>query len=134
MTKAQKFAREYHSKERVAWIQSLRSVASGRWAKNADRVVWAVHTCWWYIGTPPYVIGEHKLPCDPRGSMLMEHNKPTEFIAHAEASPANYGEFGLLAFAAAYHSNVIVRATGKPTSFNSWAHYNALLKAAGCVA
>jgi hypothetical protein len=87
---------------------------------------YAVHTCWWGFDTYYSISGNARgLPCDPRGSVLMQ-GPADKFIEAAEKNPDHYGEHKLLAFAAAFHGNVLTL-TGKPTSFEGWVSYNILL-------
>jgi len=95
---------------------------------RGKRAYFAVHTCWWGFDTYYTVPGAaHGLPCDPRGSVLMEAPAP-DFIASAEKNPDYYGKHGLRAFAAAFHGNVLTL-NGRPTSFAGWEVYNQLLDA-----
>ena len=93
-------------------------------------VTYAVHTCWWGAGgdaflyTIPTGTG-HGLPCDPRGSVLMQGTLP-EFLKAAKANPDHYGRHGLDAFMAAYHGNLLTD-EDKPTSLGGWEQYNQLL-------
>lgn len=93
------------------------------YAKNADRLVYGFQTPWWKVGNPCYTT-IHRLPCGPRSEMLLETDKPLDFIAQAEANPTHYGKHGLRAFVAAYHGNLIVESNKRPTSFDSWDQYN----------
>jgi len=96
-------------------------------AKQSNRLVYAMNTCWWKIGGPIYSHLDCNLPCGPRSEMLLEMDNPLEFIELAEKNPEHYGKYGLDAFVAAYHGNVIVAKTGLPTSLESWDKYNELL-------
>lgn len=97
-------------------------------AQRKHRLVYALQTCWWKLGDPCYTTSsEHgRLPCGPRGEMLLETDNPLAFIKAAEDNPEHYGRNGLDAFAAAYDGNLVTD-TGAPTSFNSWDDYNALI-------
>lgn len=97
-------------------------------ARKADRLVYAARTCWWKVGDPIYRLPDTQLPCDPRGSVLFETDKPLDFIEAAEKNQNHYGKHGLEAFVAAYHGNVTTDA-GRPTSFDSWDEYNTLIDA-----
>lgn len=98
-------------------------------AQQSNRLVYAMSTCWWKIGNPIYrTLGEHPLPCGPRGEMLLETDDPIGFIAAAENSEGHYGKHGLKAFVASYHGNLVTD-DGKPTSFNTWQEYNNLIEA-----
>ena len=94
-------------------------------AKEYDRLVYGVNTCWWKIGDPIYK-HENDLPCGPRGEVLLETDDPVGFMEAAFKNPGHYGKYGLDAFVAAYHGNVIT-IDGKPTSFETWDKYNELL-------
>lgn len=104
----------------------VRTIADVRQAAEPI-IYYAVHTCWWSESCMHYqlkVMGRG-LPCDPRGSVLMEAHDPAKFLGNAEENPAHYGRHGLRAFEAALHGNVTVG--GLPTSFSSWEEYNQLL-------
>ncbi len=98
--------------------------------KPHARVLYAVSTCWWCIDAPPEFVNpryeKHGLPCDPRGSMLMETNNLKRWLQAAKDNPDHYGKHGLLAFMAAYHGNVCAT-NGNPTSASSWQEYNDLI-------
>ena len=98
-----------------------------RLAGRSGRLVYAISSCWWFIGDPPY---RHRsgLPCGPRGEMLMETDKPLDFINAAEENPEFYGKRGLRTFVAAYHGNVRVAETDLPTSLKTWEEYSDLIK------
>lgn len=103
-----------------------------QWAANPTReCVYAVSTPWWSLyddAWMPYTSG--RLPCDPRGSMLMQGNL-AKFWEHAKANESHYGIEGIDALVAAFHGNVeVLTADGRgwrPTSLNSWDAYNQLL-------
>ena len=90
-------------------------------------VCYAVHTCWWCIlSDNPYSLPpDHQLPCDPRGSVLMQ-GELGKFLEAAKANPDHYGKHGLKAFMAAYHGNLLTD-DGRPTSLERWAKYNEIL-------
>lgn len=97
-------------------------------AARSGIIVYAVHTCWWTASwNDVYKLPELGVPCDPRGSVLMQTDKPDQFIAAAEANPDHYGKYGLQAFMAAYHGNVRVADNHKPTSLEGWEAYNKLI-------
>jgi len=96
-------------------------------AKGANRLVYAVQTCWWKIGDPIYKHPATNLPCGPRGEMLLETGNPTGFIELAEKNPEHYGRHGLRAFVTAYHGNVVTKKGKLPTSLVGWERYNDLL-------
>ena len=93
-------------------------------AELSDRLVYGAQTCWWKIGDPIYK--RDNLPCGPRGEMLLETDKPLDFIKQAEENPDHYGRHGLEAFLAAYHGHIITE-DGLPTSFESWDRYNDII-------
>ena len=98
-------------------------------AKLSNRLVYGAQSCWWKIGSPCYqtpVDSGIKLPCGPRGELLLETDNPMAFIAVAEKNPSHYGKHGIEAFVAAYHENVIDE-NGLPTSLKNWDDYNQLL-------
>jgi len=110
-------------------LDDIKAKAS-RLKGNADaRLVYAVHSPWWNL-CPPwlYTIGgkPRGIPCDPRGSVLLETGKFDEFIKSAEDNLSHYGRHGIQAFVAAYHGNVTTDG-GLPTSLDDWEAYNALL-------
>lgn len=99
-------------------------------------LVYAVHSPWWMIWEtadtqPPYRVPGGSVPCDPRGSVLLQTDDPHAFIAPAESNPSHYGKHGLRAFVAAYHGNVVVEKGGRflPTSLDSWDAYEAAIDA-----
>lgn len=96
-------------------------------AKQSNRLVYAVQSCWWKIGDPIYTHPDGGLPCGPRREMLLETDDPLGFIEQAEKNVEHYGKHGLRAFIAAYHGNVIVYETGFPTSFDTWDKYNDII-------
>lgn len=92
---------------------------------RGKRAYYAIRTCWWGFDIYYTIPGKHALPCDPRGCPMME-GPALDFIAAAERNPDFYGMHKLLAFAAAHHGNVLT-ADGRPTSFEGWEKYNAIL-------
>lgn len=89
---------------------------------------YAMHTCWWGMEDAPWYKTSPTggLPCDPRGSVLMQTEKPLDFIAQAEANPSHYGKYGLRTFLLSYHGCVTTD-DGRPTSLEKWAQYEALI-------
>ena len=101
-------------------------------AKKSKRLIYAINTCYWKIGNPVYSHPDCDLPCGPRGEMLLEMDNPNEFIRLAEENPDHYGKYGLQAFVAAYHGNIIAigndeRSMGKITSLETWDEYNEVI-------
>lgn len=96
-------------------------------------VVHGVHTPWWFVGDRlPYTVdgAPSGLPCDPRGGLLLQIDRPDgfrRFVEMAIDNPEHYGKHGLAALALAYHGNLVVADSGKPTCFRSWDEYNAML-------
>lgn len=100
-------------------------------AMPGQQFVYAVSSPWWSLWDDdwmPYRNGG--LPCDPRGSMLMQGDA-AKFLVSADANPEHYGRHGIAALVAAFHSNVEVLTRDgrgwRPTSLDSWDDYNALL-------
>ena len=70
----------------------------------------------------------HRLPSDPRGSVLFETDDVQGFLNKAAENPAHYGRHGLRAFMAAHHSNCQRGLEdARPWSAESWDEYNAAL-------
>lgn len=59
------------------------------------------------------------LPCDPRGGMLMQTDKPEEFLEGAKraAIEGRYGRHGIYCFMEAHHQNM-------RTPLDNWDAYN----------
>jgi hypothetical protein len=71
---------------------------------------------------------EHRLPCDPRGSVLFQTDDVHGFLNKAAENPEHYGPHGLRAFMAAHHSNCVLSlADPRAWSDESWDAYNAAL-------
>lgn len=106
-------------------------------------IYYAVSSCWWThnaedldrlpggkltINRPgggEEEIESPGLPCDPRGSVLMQTDKPEEFLAAAKKNPSHYGRHGLDAFMAAHHDNCYLsRRDQRHWSFAGWDEYN----------
>lgn len=103
------------------------------WARKQTReCIYAVQTPWWSLYEDkwmPYTIPDSRLPCDPRGSVLMQGNL-AKFWKQAQDKPEHYGKHGIDALVAAFHSNVEVMTSDRgwhPTSLDSWDRYNDLL-------
>ena len=114
---------EYKLNEKVS-LKEIKTLA-----RESGYLVYATQTCYWKVNSPvhqypPSVVP--RLPCGPRGEMLLETDDPIGFIRAAEKNPAHYGRHGLRAFVAAYHGNVTTEG-GLPTSFESWDEYNKLI-------
>lgn len=97
-------------------------------------VYYNLMTCWWAFDIF-YTIDSQKggLPCGPRGEPLLEIDayKFTEAVKAKDHDL--YGKYGLTAFAAAFHGNILTGPThdspGKPVSFESWDMYNEVIQA-----
>lgn len=119
--------------------------------EHGATVWWAVHTVWWtthpeHIWTTAVVHGKRPtraereqgqiagianpiggLPCDPRGSVLLQ-GCAWKFIGAARENPDHYGKHGLRAFAAAHSANTIESLPSPvPWSTDAWAEINAAL-------
>lgn len=99
--------------------------------KPSRECVFAISTPWWSLyeeAWMPYSSG--RLPCDPRGSMLMQ-GELAKFWQAALAKQEHYGKHGLAALIAAFQGNVEVQTADgrgwRPTSLNNWDAYNNLL-------
>lgn len=90
-------------------------------------LVYSATTCYWKIGGPVYRKRDVDLPCGPRGEMLMEMDRAKDFIDAAIDNADYHGKYGLVALMAAYHGNLIVVSTGRPTSFGRWSQYEHIL-------
>ena len=67
----------------------------------------------------------HRLPCDPRGSVLFQTDNVEGFLSAAESNAAHYGRHGLRAFMAAHHLNCVVSLEDlRSTSGRTWDEYN----------
>lgn len=102
--------------------------------------VYSINTPWWSLWSDdaeqkgltripkylPYRIPGTGIPCDPLGSPLMQ-GELLKFLQSAAAKPDHYGRNGLAALEAAFHGNVVLDESKKPTALPSWNHYNDLL-------
>ena len=103
-------------------------------AAKPKTIFYGANTCWWthdpeHLGST----GEHDLPCDPRGGVLMEAHDFDQFLSIAEMNPRHYGKHGLAAFMAAHHPNCRLVPFGsepsRPWCLGTWVEYNAALDA-----
>jgi hypothetical protein len=92
-------------------------------------ICYAMSTCWWCCKDQLTPQDDAGIPCDPRGSVLMETTLGF-YLRDAKASPDHYGKHGLNAFVAGYDGNLL-NDKGKPTSFETWDEYNDLLDRQG---
>jgi hypothetical protein len=106
-------------------IDAMGDIADDEFNLNGQ-ICYAISTCWWCFLAyhPGYKQGS--LPCDPRGSMLMQA-PAKRFVENAKQNAEHYGKHGLLAFMAAYHGNVVTEEFNLPTSLQSWKEYNDLI-------
>jgi hypothetical protein len=73
-------------------------------------------------------VHEHRLPCDPRGSVLFQTDDVQGFLNQAASNPEHYGKHGLRAFMAAHHSNCQRSVNDpRPWSAENWDEYNEAL-------
>lgn len=93
---------------------------------GAEKIYYAANTCWWthdpaHLG----VLEGSGLPCDPRGSLLLETDDVQGFLNAAATNPEYYGRHGLRAFMAAHHQNCQLSLTNpRPWSEPMWDEYN----------
>ena len=85
----------------------------------------AVGTTWWTVRSEHLNSNEVGLPCDPRGSVLLE-TAAADFIQRAKDDPAYYGKHGLVAFCAAFHGNLVLDDI-RPWSLPSWDNVNEVI-------
>lgn len=118
---------------KIAFEVSLEQVKAQ--AASTALLRYGANTCWWGMDDAPWYNTETDgsgLPCDPRGGMLFETDKPLDFIRAAEQHVAGggkaYGKYGLRTFLLALHGCVTTD-QGKPTCFQKWAEYEALIEA-----
>lgn len=97
-------------------------------ATEPDTIWYSVNTRWWtHRLTDLRERPDSRLPCDPRGGMLMMVDAEA-FLSPAEANPAHYGKHGLAAFMAAHNDNCVVSPSdSRSTCLRSWQEYNDLL-------
>lgn len=97
-------------------------------AAKPEMIFYSVNTCWWTHDPRHLCRHPTGLPCDPRGGMLMQTDKPERFLASAAKNPTHYGRHGLRAFEAAHHENVQVSESDvRATCFKEWEDYNRLI-------
>lgn len=98
-------------------------------AKMLGWIYYGANTPWWTADSANLYRGAHGLPCDPRGGMLFQTDKPEDFLKAAKDGIAHYGKHGLRTFLLAYHGCVVAKVNGKrlPTCLNSWDDYNNLI-------
>jgi len=106
-------------------------------------IYYAIRTPWW-TANPNNLYKYKGLPCDPRGSKLMQTSSVLtmgaagtfetgyeKFLQKAEKHPNHYGKYGVRTFLLAYHGcvRIIREKDGKsmPTSLNGWIDYEKLL-------
>jgi hypothetical protein len=95
---------------------------------NPKMIYYGAVTCWWTHDPSHLVVHPQSgLPCDPRGSVLLQTPHVDSFLETASQNPSYYGKHGINAFLAAHHENTI-DLLGYPWSFTSWDDYNKLLE------
>lgn len=111
--------------ERIDFNRVLSDIMSG----GFPMIFYSVVTCWWthnerHLCRHP----DSGLPCDPRGGVLLQTDKPGEFLQAAKDNPEHYGKHGLRAFMAAHHLNCVVSETDMRSScLRTWEEYNELI-------
>lgn len=94
----------------------------------------AIHSCWWGQ-TQPYTMKDSPrgIPCDPRGSGLIETSNGQGFVEVAMGNPSFYGKHGIEAFRAAFHGvlEAHTKHGWRPSSFQKWEDYNELMDRVG---
>jgi hypothetical protein len=97
-------------------------------ARSAKMVFYGVRTPWWTFD-PDHLYRRLRsgLPCDPRGGVLWQADKPLRFLGEGVADPSHYGKHGIRAFLLAYHGCVVNN--GRPTCLRTWEEYNDLIDA-----
>ena len=110
-------------------------------------IYYGANTCWWTHDSthvhllinrratphdvakllPPEADGEHRLPCDPRGGMLLQTDDVERFLVSAEAKAAHYGRHGLRTFIASHHLNSQLGVSERPWCASTWEEYNAAI-------
>lgn len=81
-----------------------------------------------YLSMARNALKSHRLPCDPRGSVLFETDDVQGYLNKAAENPSHYGKHGLRAFMAAHHSNS-QKSVDDPSPWceTEWAAYNEAL-------
>ena len=112
-------------------------------AARPAMIYYSANTLWWthdashlYVlinrrATPQVVArvmppapGAHQLPCDPRGSVLLQTENVEEWLSAAEGKPEHFGKHGLRAFLASHHLNSQLGVSERPWCSPSWGEYN----------
>ena len=98
-------------------------------AGKPTMVFYGATTCWWTHDPKDLsCLPHHGVPCDPRGGVLFETNKPGKFLQDAAKNEKHYGKHGLRAFMLAHHGCVVTD-RGAPTCFATWDEYSDLIDA-----
>ena len=117
-------------KQDMAHIRKQTTLGDVR-AGKPTTIWYSVNTCWWtHRETDLRQHRESRLPCDPRGGMLMmtEPGGAEHFLQAAEDNPEHYGKHGIEAFTAAHNDNCVVsEMDSRNTCLQSWDEYNDLL-------
>lgn len=114
---------------RPHWFD-IRLMVANPTLRGGGRIFFSFSTTWWTCDrTHLYRRPSSPIPCDPRGSVLMEVD-PETFLQEAEHYPTRYGKHGLEALAAAFHGNIVVKGgdkAGLPTCLETWEQVNQLI-------
>lgn len=122
---------------RIAKEKSLDEVTEI--TKRSGMVFYGAITPWWTcersdLYDTPSSDADLRLPCDPRGGVLFETNRPEDFMKAAVSNPAHYGKHKLRTFLLAYHGCVLVNTIDRgwrPTCLNTWKDYDELIDQLG---
>lgn len=128
---------------RLKWGMMKTPRDADRMAVDAKLVIFGKHTPWWTFNEADCL----KHPAtgrdsDPRGGELLEVHDPRRWMENARAAAAKgaYGPFGMRAFMACYHGNVVLtegdvpqhlEKVGHATCVETFALYTQLLRDAG---
>lgn len=126
----------------LKWTMMKTPRDADRLAADARVVIFGKSSPWWTFHEVDCLKDPTGRDCDPRGGALLEVNDPKRWMANARAAAAkgSYGPFGMRAFMACYHGNLVLtkedvphrlEEVGWPTCLASFADYTAALLAAG---
>ena len=92
---------------------------------------YAARTTWWTTDAEDLYSLPTGLPCDPRGSVLLQGETVTFLSTAMEDAGRRYGKHGLRAFMATHHGVIVIERDGVPVpwSVQSWDEVNRLLDA-----
>ena len=107
-------------------IRKMTTLESIR-AERPETVYYSFKTRWWTHRAEDLRTLPNGLPCDPRGSVLMQCDAEA-FLASAESDPSLYGRHGLATLLAAHNDNCVVSEDDlRNTCLVTWDEYNDLL-------